>query len=95
MTAPRRPLGSSLRRARLLALIRRNAALGLPGVTLTDHMERTGIASKNTAQTDFKALERAGEITSMPRRQRSAAPTRPVRIEYFRLNEAGVLEAMR
>ena len=83
-----RPRGAAriaARRGRLLALIRRNAALGMLAPTFREYMAREGLRSLQTASDDFDELEAEGHIRRLPARARAIESTRPASVRYFQI----------
>ena len=75
---PRAAARIAARRARLLALIRRNAATGMLAPTIRDHIAREGLRSHGAASKDFANLEAEGHIRRLPSRARAVEPFAPI-----------------
>jgi len=72
------------RRLRLLALIRRNAALGLRQPTVREHAKNEGVALCNSYG-DFRSLSRGGEISRARRYSRHVEVMNPASVRYFQI----------
>ena len=72
------------RRLRLLALIRRNAALGLRQPTVREHAKNEGVALCNSYG-DFRSLSRGGEIARPFHGSHRVEVAHPASVRYFQI----------